>query len=298
MDNTAEQQPLNKFEDSTWAKLDEEIGFKPTEPFSQPAPEDKVQEIIDNGVSEQKAQDNATKEKIDVESTEEPISDTKESEEEKAEASDPGDDQVEADASEDEPKVDYDMEIEVPMPYGMEPKTIGQLKDEVAKMHLTEQKVTERENQLSQDTRLLSDLIDSLGELPPETMANLDQYRHQRLSREGKLLMQAIPEWSDNAIYMEDQKQMLGLASDYGFSETEFRSVADHRLVRLLRDHAKLKSRLNGASKPKPGKKTTQKPQQRQRVSESDRLDNLFKQAAQSKDKGFKQAAIEKLLGK
>ena len=193
--------------------------------------------------------------------------------------------------------IDYDQKIEVPMPYGMEKKTIGQLKDEVSQMHIKEKNVQKRENEIMSDQRYLSALVNSLGQLPPETMAILDAQKQQTLVRETKAMNQAIPEWEDKQAYIRDDKQMLGLASNYGFTESEYRGVIDHRLIKIVRDFALLRARVEGAKVnaiKNPGRKQSRrKVQQKRGVNQ----EQMIKAAQQSNNPAIKDAAIAKLLG-
>ena len=300
MTETAEQQqpeqPLNKFEDSTWAKLDEEIGYQHTEPFKTEKAEDKVEELL-NGLQQEKKRPDTPEQEIEIESN----GDLEDSEKLEADASDPGDGQGEAEASEEteEQQVDYDQLV--PMNDGNEPMSIGAMKDELTTWRRDAEKnekalQTER-NDMMQDRQLLMNLLDSLGELPPETMAHLQTYQRNKLNREGRLMMAAIPEWSDNTVYLKDQVSMKQMAQEYGFSESEFRGLQDHRLVKLVRDYSLLKNKVNSASKPKPEKKAAKKPNKHNRVTDEKRLNNLINEAARSTDRNFKHAAISKLLG-
>lgn len=183
------------------------------------------------------------------------------------------------------------------MPYGMENMTVGQLKDKVANMHLQEQQIQQGQTEMMADKRMLADFVDAMGEIPPEASAVLEQFRQARASREGRLLVEAMPEWKDNNVYLEQRKSMGQLAGRYGFSDDELKGLVDHRLIKLVRDFSELDKKVKGASKPKPEKRQKAKPPQKNRQSDKDRLDNLINKAKSSQDKSFKQAAIAKLLG-
>lgn len=199
------------------------------------------------------------------------------------------------DAQAEPEKVDYDMEIEVPMPYGMEPKTIGQLKDEVAAMHLTQQKVEKTRNELMMERRDLEMIIDALPQLPEEIGTIIQQRKQRLLAREGEAMLSAIPEWSEATTFQADRKEMLALTKGYGFSEAELEGVADHRLVKMIRDYTKLRNRVEKAGQTtKPVPRAGNKPSGHKPPKQNP--DKLIESAKSSHDPRVKQAAISQLL--
>lgn len=62
--------------------------------------------------------------------------------------------------------------------------------------------------------------------------------RAQRVQSERDKLLEAIPEWRDQAKAKADAEKMMARARDYGFSPEELAEVTDHRVFRALRDAA------------------------------------------------------------
>ena len=147
------QQP-DKFDNETWADLDAEIGHK-KDPNETPDPGNETLDEIDDLIS---GKEHATEGSGEVEETTEP---TKETEPEAT------DDESE-DITEQPAAVDYSAEIEVPMPYGMEKMTVGELKDQVAEMHIKETRIEKDRNELMAERDRLIDLTNSIGAISPE----------------------------------------------------------------------------------------------------------------------------------
>lgn len=201
--------------------------------------------------------------------------------------------------SEDNAEVDYNMEIEVPMPYGMEKMTVGQLKDEVSNVHIRQQKLDKQSNEMMVERQELETIASMIGpNLPPEAHQALQQRRQAVLAREGEHMLQAIPEWKEEVTFNADRKEMQTMATEYGFSEHEFQTVSDHRLVKLLRDHTKLKARVEKAGKEiRPDKRKPTKPGRKPRETTAQQSQSkLIAAAKESDNPDVKLAAIDSLI--
>jgi hypothetical protein len=62
--------------------------------------------------------------------------------------------------------------------------------------------------------------------------------RVRKVQSERDKLLEAIPEWRDQAKAKADAEKMMARAKDYGFSPEELAEVTDHRVFRALRDAA------------------------------------------------------------
>jgi len=187
-----------------------------------------------------------------------------------------------------------------------EQMTLGQMKDKVQsltdldgeKQQLT-QKQIEFENSMLRERAEVSALLEKVQHaITPEMVEQTRQERDQHLAKERKSLLEAIPEWKDAEIYTKDRGELVEFVGQYGVSEAEFSAVADHRLVKLVRDAHRLQRTLSSAnaeakklrSAPKgakPGKP----------VKATSSLDTLIKQAKATNRMDEKIPAMNAILG-
>lgn len=69
-----------------------------------------------------------------------------------------------------------------------------------------------------------------------EFHAMQDQLRAEAIATERNKLLEAFPEWRDEAKFLSAAKQMADGATVYGFSAEEVGQIADHRMIKVLRD--------------------------------------------------------------
>ena len=154
-------------------------------------------------------------------------------------------------------------DIQVGMPEGAEPVTLGQLKD------LAQQQVdwTERRHQADVERqRIKNDEMQTRQEIA-QVLASIPK---QFLSPE--VIQKARTEWQtyQAAEYQQtlaripdfDQKQpeLLALAKEYGISQAEFESVPDHRFRAVLNDLAELRGKYAKADAMSKEIRTPPKP--------------------------------------
>lgn len=152
-------------------------------------------------------------------------------------------------------------EVEIPLGEGKK-MSLGELKDlakqaeehrgALEKLQAVE---TDRSNEIMLARRELSTMMQALGEnIDPVTVRAVQEMNAKTLQRERTLMMRAIPEWSDPLVIAADRKIMVDFLAQYGFNEMELGQVADHRLIKLLRDtakgHAAASAAKQQASKP------------------------------------------------
>ena len=148
--------------------------------------------------------------------------------------------------------VDYD--LVVPISNG-EPVTLGQLKDAYQDQQRITLEVQERENAIMAQMNELQEMSQHV-QLPPERLAAIKQRQEQYLMQEHGRMLEAIPEFKDQAAFSEAKKAIDALAADYGISE-EVGKIANHKIVKLLNDFAKLRQGIRAAKdnvKPLRGK--------------------------------------------
>ena len=144
---------------------------------------------------------------------------------------------------------------EVPLAFGLEPMTIGQMKDQFQDLKTVQGKQdkyeTERvtfENDMMRTRQVMAAMFDKI---PPEiaqaARAEAESDYRDTLSRERSALIESIPEFSDPVKYQTSIKGMTGLVKEYGFSAHELGNVIDHRLVKMIKDYSELKNRVTTA---------------------------------------------------
>ena len=152
-------------------------------------------------------------------------------------------------------------EVEIPM--GADKAiSLGELKDAYKKFeHMQrdqddyQETKSRSENELMVARRQLEQLIQlgsATGQLTPELISALDNQHTQNIQREHLALIQAIPEWNDQARKTNDFEKMVNVMQGYGFSRTEVESVMDHRLVKFVHD---MTQRINLVQEAKKRKK-------------------------------------------
>jgi hypothetical protein len=165
----------------------------------------------------------------------------------------------EAEPEEENSSIDYDLEI--PMPGGGDTIKLGALKDRVVELERGESAMIDRENDLLRKTQEFSEALQAAGgEIPQELKQRMSKQMEVHLEREHDLMMQAIPEWKDKATFDSDRQSIAKVGKEYGFSPDDISSIADHRVIKFMRDYARLKAQEEKAQanivklrdKPKP----------------------------------------------
>lgn len=85
------------------------------------------------------------------------------------------------------------------------------------------------------------------GSIPPALMGRIEADHQETLKREAAMLHSARPEWADPTFREASLKGMAEVASKYGITLGDLRSVSDHRQLLLLQDFAKLQSKVDKA---------------------------------------------------
>lgn len=74
------------------------------------------------------------------------------------------------------------------------------------------------------------------GMLTPELKQTLEAYNTEKVAKERRYVLAAIPEWSDEIQRNADFDNMVEHMQEYGFSESEIRGEIDHRKLKFMRD--------------------------------------------------------------
>ena len=88
-------------------------------------------------------------------------------------------------------------------------------------------------------------------------MVRTAQERSQHWTKEQeKTVLEAVPDWADPDKRAKDRAAIVGVLSDYAFSEAEVEYTQDARTLRFMRDAVRWKQQLDElktATKKKPG---------------------------------------------
>ena len=163
-------------------------------------------------------------------------------------APNPEGDELPAAAAPDAPaSVDY--ELLIPIGPGHEDATLGTLKDFYKENQDWQTERTEwdntrsaQENEQMVVRQEVTKLVQLLGDVKPEVMAQLQTMNKVNAATEQALLLQVRPEWSDPDVKQTASTAMLETAKEYGFSSAEYNAIDDHKVIKLLDDFTKLKA--------------------------------------------------------
>ncbi len=144
-------------------------------------------------------------------------------------------------------KVDDLYAIEIPASAdGDESHTFGKLKDLAAsesdfagrELQLQERKV-EFGNDQAKARAELEIILKSLpeGAIKPEVLAKARKEREVMLDREAVRMLDVIPEWKNDEAKRADLAGMGDHMAQYGFDKGHIDQIADHRMLRYMRDN-------------------------------------------------------------
>lgn len=136
--------------------------------------------------------------------------------------------------------IDYSQKI--PMSNG-EPLTLGELKDFYQQHDQKVLELIERENKVMSQYDELQQMTQYLN-LPPEAREQIQQRQTAYLQEQHGLMLQAIPEWKDQSAFEKGRAAIFDLGKEYG---VDLSRVTDHKVVKMLRDFATLKSAIKSA---------------------------------------------------
>ena len=202
-------------------------------------------------------------------------------------------------------KVEDIYKLSVPMRDGVEPMTLGALKDAATKagdLETLSTEIDERrttfENEMIRSRGELNAIVAMLPQIPPELVAKARDAHIDNLEVERQALLTVMPAWADDKVYGQAQADILEAVGDYGFSRTDLDLVIDHRLTKLLHDFAGMKKRI-AAANAKAKEIRDKKPRGGQRVSEQTRRRSgraAAAEKARTGTTGDKVAAVGNLL--
>ncbi len=198
-------------------------------------------------------------------------------------------------------KVDDLYAIEIPASEdGGESQTFGKLKDLAAsesdfagrELQFEERRVKFGNDQ-AKARQELEIVLKSLpeGAIKPEVLAKARKEREVMLDREQARTLDVIPEWKDNKSMLADLKGIRDHMEQYGFDKGHVDQIADHRMLRYMRDNLNRKLLVEkalagvkpvkpvpkgGAAKPAKPKPKTQATPESSQSEQLDAIDSLI----------------------
>lgn len=186
--------------------------------------------------------------------------------------------------------IDYAQEV--PLSNG-EKLSIGALKDFYQGYAQKELAMVERENQVMTQYQELQEMTQYL-QLPEEARQVIAQRQTDYLREQHGLMLQAIPEWKEQAVFEQARGQIFALGKEYG---VDLSHVADHRVVKMLNDYAKLRSSIRQAKATvKPMKAQEPRAPVRQPPGRAADLQTAVSRAQQTGNVKDQLAAVDMLL--
>lgn len=166
-----------------------------------------------------------------------------------AKADDESPEKGEQQAADDAPETDEESE-DVKAFYAKEVKlsngesmTVGQLKDLAQDHAAAVLELTERENRVMTRYNELQEFGQYL-QLPPEALQRVQRLQSQHLYEQHVAMLEAIPEFKDQAAFEKGRAAIFELGKEYG---VDLGQVGDHRVVKMLHDFARLRAQIKTA---------------------------------------------------
>ncbi len=199
--------------------------------------------------------------------------------------------------------------FEVKLGDGLEPTTLGALKDQFQNYSKLEVKTeafetsrTEFENNMIRSRGELAEIVSLLpeGSITDALVQQATRQYAETRTMELEALVKIKPEWADPTAYALAQSEILETASEYGFKRSDLNAVIDHRLIKLLHDFHTMRKRFSEAN---AGAKrvldtSRQKRAKTTRGAPDKGLKDMLKQAKESPNVADKVAAVNALLGR
>lgn len=226
----------------------------------------------------------------------EALLDGKEFPEEGTGADQGGDTNTEEEAQDDnqaETQDGIDYGVEVPMSDGSK-VTLGALKDAYQDSQRNVLQLQERENALMQKYDEVNQLSQHV-QLPPQAREAIRQQQEQYLQQQHQLMLQVMPELSDQAVFTATKEGIMSLAKEYGVVDI-VAGVSDHKVVKLLNDFVKLRNSIRTAKENVKPLRSTEPAGKQKPASQGNPAERAAARARQTNRHGDRIEAISALL--
>ena len=152
--------------------------------------------------------------------------------------------------------------------------TLSEVKDRAKELVMSDKKladasafVLQAENELLRKNRELELVQKRIGRAPTEQESQEAAYQHnQYVQKENAATIASISDWTDPAVQVADCRLIGETLTDYGFSPAEVGNTVDHRWVKLTRDFAVMRKRLQDVGTTEVKAVPNQQPQGKRRV--------------------------------
>lgn len=179
--------------------------------------------------------------------------------------------------------------------------TLGELKDFYQQSSARELEVQERETKMIEQSVEMHRILKYFDSMPPQLRFRAAQDIDDHIRRESEGVMDVIPSWQHESARAADTVLIQELAATYGMSAevaAELRFPTDRRIVKMLRDFARLRAHVKQARAkaelaPKPSSRI--KPVRNDGAGE--RSANLQQRAKATRNASDQLKAVEALLG-
>jgi hypothetical protein len=187
--------------------------------------------------------------------------------------------------------VDYDAEI--PLSDGSKIK-LGELKDHYQSAQKHRLDVIERENAVMARMNELSELAQHV-QLPPQQVAMIKQQQEQYLMTEHQRMLEAIPEFREQAAFTAARNAIQDMAAEYGIQD-QVAQITDHRIVKMLHDYARLRGQIKAAKENVKPLRSSEPVAKQKAAGKPDMAALMANKAKQTRNRGDQLAAINALL--
>lgn len=155
----------------------------------------------------------------------------------------------------------------------------------------------ERETAFARDRALYAQLARDLqAQVDPGTIERLRERNQEHEARERRLMVETMPELGDRSTFESWRGEVVDMLGEYGYRPAEM-AITDHRMLRVLRDHMRLRARMDEllAFEPeaKPAKATRPQGRGDRRGSRSEQLAKRARETGRREDQV---AAISSLI--
>lgn len=160
----------------------------------------------------------------------------------------------------------FKLTVSIPVGDGAETRTLGEIKDVFAKTADLEsrelafdERRAKEENEFLRAKQEMQQILTSLpkGTLTKEMLAKVAKRAEDYRKAEGERLLEAVPDWSDDEAKATDYTGMAEHLGEYGFTRSFLDNVADHRMLKYMRDNWKrltaVRAALKNVKEDKPG---------------------------------------------
>lgn len=193
------------------------------------------------------------------------------------------------------PDSGIDYTLEVPMTDGTK-LSLGALKDHYQDYAAKVDALTTRENGVMQQINEAQELLAMTRAVPAHLKEKVQQDQQHYLESQHNLMLQVMPDMVDAAVFNQVKADIFALAKEYGVTDV-VGQVADHRVVKMLRDFAHLRQQLRTVKdNVKPIRNDEPKGKAAAKSNQAVNTQNAIANAKKSGTHGAQVAAIDMLL--